>query len=248
MYRSKSGLIVLTSLALAFRLAPILSPRYAQAANLTKFSEYTSLKDCKILWREGMDERLVPPLTDFESICPGRDGMQVILEGGDARSWIGLLPRSLKYDDGVRFPSQMLNFGAFAIVVGTQLEWRYHGPQLVALIVRMARLDETSDPSRPKDIAGLIVLRVDITKLDQTCKIGQTTSNEEARAIADDLDRPCLGTEQQFPGSTSKSQDRFPQVPLPKAPGQAPDVELPPGVTPTLPPGMSPTPSGIPYP
>ena len=33
---------------------------------------------------------------------------------------------------------------------------------------------------------------MDTAKLDQACVIGKTTSNEEARGIADDLGRPCL--------------------------------------------------------
>jgi hypothetical protein len=36
--------------------------------------------------------------------------MRVILEGGDSRSWIGLLPRGVKYDNGARFH---VNWGAF---------------------------------------------------------------------------------------------------------------------------------------
>jgi hypothetical protein len=52
-------------------------------------SEYTPLgHSCKVLWHAAQNE----PLPDsFRSVCPGRDGMRVTLEGHDARSWIGLL-------------------------------------------------------------------------------------------------------------------------------------------------------------
>jgi hypothetical protein len=55
--------------------------------------------------------------------------MKVILEGGDSRSWIGLLPRGVKYDNGARFH---VNWGGFPEVVGKRLEWRYHGRRLQA--------------------------------------------------------------------------------------------------------------------
>ena len=94
-----------------------------------------------------------------------------------------------KYDDGARLHS---NWAGFPQVTGKRLEWRYHGLKLVALIVRIARTD-TSDPSGSKEMSDLIVWRVDIRKLDQTCLIGETPSNEEARAIADDLSKTCPG-------------------------------------------------------
>jgi hypothetical protein len=158
---------------------------FGALAEPTARSEYTSLdnKDCKMRWRATRED---PESDSFESICPSRDGFCVILEGGDSRSWIGLLPHGAKYDDGVQFHSS----GIFPSVEGRRLEWRYHGPKLVALIVRMWRQDET-DPRNPKGIAELMVLRVDLSKLDQTCEIGRATSNEEARIIADDLDRTC---------------------------------------------------------
>jgi hypothetical protein len=152
-------------------------------------SEYTSLgKDCKVLWRAA-NERPLPPLPDsFRSICPGRNGMRVILEGGDSRSWIGLLPRATKYDNGTR-----LHFGwaNFPEITGKQLEWRYHGRKLIALITRMTWTDRSSSGDA-RDVSSLIVWRVDPFKLDKNCAIGKTTSNEQARAIADDLSKPCL--------------------------------------------------------
>jgi hypothetical protein len=141
-----------------------------------------------VLWRAA-DEHPLPPLPDrFKSICPGRDGMRVILEGGDDLSWIGLLPPGAKYDQGTRLYAHI---GGFPQVTGKRLEWRYHGPKLAALIVRV-EWTEQSDAGGTKDVSGLIIWRVDAAKLDQACPIGQTTSNEEARAIADDPSKRCL--------------------------------------------------------
>jgi hypothetical protein len=158
-------------------------------AEPTAHSEYTSLDaGCKMLWRAA-DEHPLPPLPDsFESICPGRDGMGVMLEGGDARTWIGLVPRGAKYDNGKRLYA---NWGGFPEVTGKRLEWRYRGRKLAALIVRMD-WTEQSDAGDTKDVSGLIIWRVDTTKLDQACVIGRMTSNEEASAIADDLSKRCL--------------------------------------------------------
>jgi hypothetical protein len=140
-----------------------------------------------MLWRAA-DEHPLPPLPpdSFKSICPGRDGMRVILEGGDSRSWIGLLPPGAKYDQGKRLYA---NWGGFPQVTGKRLEWRYQGPKLVALIVRMER---NADDLGTKVVSGLLIWRVDAAKLGQACLIGQTTSNEEAHAIADDLGKRCL--------------------------------------------------------
>ncbi len=107
---------------------------------------------------------------------------------GDARSWIGLVPRGAKYDNGKRLYA---NWGGFPEVTGKRLEWRYRGQKLAALIVRMD-WTEQSDAGGTKDVSGLIIWRVDTTKLDQACVIGRTTSNEEASAIADDLSKRCL--------------------------------------------------------
>jgi hypothetical protein len=138
-----------------------------------------------VLWRAA-DKHPLPPLPDsFQSICPGRDGMRVILEGGDGRSWFGLLPPGVKYDQGTRLNA---NWGGFPQVTGKRLEWRYHGPKLAGLIVR----EEWTEQSDLKNVSNLVIWRVDAAKLDEACFIGQTTSNDEARAIADDLSKQCL--------------------------------------------------------
>jgi hypothetical protein len=70
------------------------------------------------------------------------------------------------------------------------LEWRYYGSKLVALIVRNEWTEQSDGDS--KNVSGLVIWRVDTTKLDKACAIGRTTSNEEAQAIADDLSKRCL--------------------------------------------------------
>ena len=159
----------------------------AQAQSAT--SAYTSLddKDCKVLRTYQTNPEVVLP-DFFEAICPGRNGMQVILEGGDSRSNIGLLPRGAAYKEGARFRVDHTVVGSFPNIEGKRLEWRYRGSKLVALIVRMVGGNDHDGT----DFHGLVVFRVDTAKLDQACVIGKTTSNEEARGIADDLGRPCL--------------------------------------------------------
>jgi hypothetical protein len=112
--------------------------------------------------------------------------MRVTLTEHDARSWIGLVPpRKTKNDDGVEFPI----WKGFGGVSGTQLEWRYLGSRLVALVVRMTKADFESD----KEVTNLVVMRIDASNLHQSCIIGEVKLNEEARALADDLRKTCPG-------------------------------------------------------
>jgi hypothetical protein len=188
-FRSEPARGVCYAIVLSALVTSHAGSTFGAPAEQTARSKYTSLDTgCKVLWRAA-DEQPLPPLPDyFKSICPGRDGMRVILEGGDDRSWIGLLPPGAKYDQGTRLHA---NWGGAPQVTGKRLEWRYHGPKLAALIVRM-EWTEQSDDRGTKDLSGLIIWRVDTAKLDQACLIGKTTSNEEARAIADDLSKQCL--------------------------------------------------------
>jgi hypothetical protein len=105
--------------------------------------------------------------TSSSRSAPVRDGMRVIFEGGDSRSNIGLLPRGVAYENGVRFHATM---GSFPSIEGKLLEWRYHGSKLVALIVRMVAGSEENG----NEFHGLVVFRVDTTKLNQSCAIEQT--------------------------------------------------------------------------
>src|ERR1700756_4317396 len=114
----------------------------AQAHASELRSEYTSLLGCKVLWHAKANE----PLPDsFNSVCPGRNGMRVILEHGDARSWIGLIPPGSTYDQGKRLYT---SWGGFPEITGKRLEWRYHGSKLVALIVRNEWTEDDGDNTK----------------------------------------------------------------------------------------------------
>ena len=174
---SKALLMALMGLALAGT---------AQAASHT--SHYTTLTNCKVI---GSSENEPEPEIDwFKSVCPGREGFDVIHAGGDARSWIGLVKKGASYDSGVEYYEQLMtwNFGQFPTVAGEKLEWRYVGQKLTALIVRT----DGYDPDADKTNQGLVVLRVDLETPEKACVIGQTTSNAEARRIADDAKARCL--------------------------------------------------------
>lgn len=169
-----------------FVAAALLTVTAAHAELLAPMSsKYTSLTSCRMLYNAANDP--AAEMKDvFESICPGRDGMRVTLEGGDARSWIGLLPAGTKYEQ-----SKPLNsgWGGFPQITGKRLEWRYHGSKLVALIVRN---EWTEQPETNKLVSGLGIWRVDPNKINAACAIGRTTSNEDAHRVADDLSAPCL--------------------------------------------------------
>jgi hypothetical protein len=148
-------------------------------------SKYTSLTDCRMLYNAANDP--TAEMKDvFKSVCPGRDGMRVTLEGGDARSWIGLLPAGTKYEQSKRLNS---GWGGFPQITGKRLEWRYHGSKLVALIVRN---EWTEQPETGKVVSGLVVWRVDTNKINAACAIGRTNSNEVAHEIADNPGQQCL--------------------------------------------------------
>jgi hypothetical protein len=149
--------------------------------NPLSHSKYTPLgHSCKVTWHAAKNE----PIPDSsESICPGLEGMRVTLTEHDARSWIGLLPPKTEYNDAVQFPI----WKGFGGVSGTQLEWRYLGSKLVALVVRMTKADFESD----KEVTNLVVMRIDAGNLRQSCIIGEVKLNEEARALADDLRKTC---------------------------------------------------------
>jgi hypothetical protein len=160
----------------------------ATAAHAQASSKYTPLTNCRMLYNAANDP--AAPMKDvFTSVCPGRDGMRVMLEGGDARSWIGLLPDGTRYEQ-----SKPLNsgWGGFPEITGKVLEWRYHGSRLVALIVRN---EWTEQPETDKVVSGLVVWRVDTNNINAACAIGRTSSNEEAHKIADDLSTSCLEPE-----------------------------------------------------
>jgi hypothetical protein len=83
-----------------------------------------------------------------------------------------LLPRGAKYDQGKRLYA---GWGDFPEIAGKRLEWRYHGSKLVALIVRNEWTEQSDGDS--KNVSGLVIWRVDTSKLDKACAVGRTTSS-----------------------------------------------------------------------
>lgn len=183
------ALSALAALALLIPTLSFAGPKFDSA--------YTSLddKECNLLTSSETDPEA--QIDYFSSICPGRDGYQVKLLGGDIRSWIGLLKPGQAYDDGVDFyaPLMVGAEGHFPNVQGTKLEWRYADGKLVAFILRMTAQDIEE---YEKSIENLVVLRVDTADLSKTCLLGSVNvakvknANEAARAMADDLSKPCV--------------------------------------------------------
>ena len=125
------------------------------AAAVKMSSKYSSLEDkaCKMI--DASDLHPNPEIDYFKSTCPGLDGLTVIYAGGDIRSWIGLIEPGKTYEEGVEF-FDLLNgeYGQFPNVAALNVEWRYNGAELVAMIVRM----NGQDPDDyKKDVEHLVV-------------------------------------------------------------------------------------------
>ena len=169
-------------------LALLLTSPLAQAAST---SAYTDLANCKILSSSENDPE--PEIDYFTSVCQGREGFDVRVDGGDLRSWISLAIQGTE-----ELVAENISFsflvGQFPYVAGSKLEWRYTNGRLTALIVRMGG----QDPENPNnELASLTVIRVDKFNLDKACVIGvvnakQANANLKARAVADDMTAECL--------------------------------------------------------
>ncbi len=168
----------------------------AQAATVAT-SKYSSLedKDCNLL--NSSDDEAEAEIDYFNSLCPGHDGYQVKLLGGDIRSWVGILKPGEKYKDGADFYQALMqgSNGHFANVQGTRLEWRYNDGKLVAFIVRMIAQDVDD---YEKSVESLVVVRTNPNDFSKSCLIGSVNvrvvadANVVARQIADDASKPCL--------------------------------------------------------
>lgn len=170
--------------ALLLALGMILSVSAAQAKST---SEYTSLEEsnCKMLVDSANDPNA--EIDYFQSICKGRDGLDIDFSGGDSRSWISLVkagsPKSeISTGDSMEGGEQ----GYFPNIAGKKLEWRYNDGDLSALIVRTHGMDPETNEGR----YTLTVMRVDAKDKTKSCVIGvvranQKNANAKARAIAD---------------------------------------------------------------
>ncbi len=115
----------------------------------------------------------------FISHCPGHNGYQVQIAGGDSRSWFVILKNKRSIYDSLNDISEHAP-GNFANLASKVLEWRYDKAQrLVALIVRI----EVQDSEREeKSVSQLMVFR---HSQGRFCYLGMHKTNAGAREIAD---------------------------------------------------------------
>jgi len=166
----------------------------APTAFAASASRYTSVapKDCRTI--ESSELVKNPEIDYYTGHCPGFDGYTVVISGGDLRYSLGLIYRG-----------RNLNFtriGSFHEMGSTKIEWR--GPvdsnggvrRFNSLIYRLS-IQAFDDQPGPRNFTRLFVVRLNGTR---SCLIGtvepSATMNAEARAIADDLSRPCLRVEE----------------------------------------------------
>jgi hypothetical protein len=170
-------------------IALILSALTAKASS---DSAYTDINQaCRVLSSSEDDPNA--EIDYFTSVCPGREGFDVRLDGGDSRSWISLVKKGTS-----EFVAEDISFGEYAgqfpNVAGSKLEWRYTNGQLTSLIVRMSGQDPEDYTNQ---LVTLNVVRIDKRNLSEICVVGrvnakQADANQKARDIADNAAAKCL--------------------------------------------------------
>jgi hypothetical protein len=163
----------------------------AFSAHAASASAYTDFDSCKILTSSEHDPN--PEIDYFTSVCQGREGFDVRLDGGDLRSWISLTKHNSE-DLVAEYISMSFREGQFPNVAGSKLEWRYTNGKLNALIVRMSGQDPDN---LDKELVTLAVIRIDKNKPAEACVISvinakQANANLKARAVADGPSSACL--------------------------------------------------------
>ncbi|HEX4848878.1 MAG TPA: hypothetical protein VFV30_12095 [Novosphingobium sp.] len=154
----------------------------AAAAVMARTSQYTSLKDCKVIDDGGGEDWSV-------SRCAGLGGITLMINYGDARDDLELhLPGKQPTELGLPY----LAGGGFN-TLGDTVEWRGTGQGKAfrpsALIVRNHAVQDPEHPERPTALLAVI----DLTKGCVVAQIKpQAGQNEAARALADGPPRPCL--------------------------------------------------------
>lgn len=115
----------------------------------------------------------------FSSSCPGRSGYEVMVTGGDSRSWLVLSKNGQPVYDSMNDVSTNVK-GQFPYIAGKVLEWRYDNAKaLVGLIVRV---NSQNADNPDKSISELFVFRHENGRF---CFSGTHKTNEGARKIAD---------------------------------------------------------------
>ena len=157
-----------------FRLIPLLLLTLtinAHAKDSNYSSAYTSLKECKVIESSANDPKA--EIDYFSEECPGKANYRIFHEGGDSRSWIVIKKGNSVVINLQNEVMQNAPGNNFRNVSGKVAEWRYKGSTPIAFIFRIAGNEEKSK---------LFVVRLGTKK---ACVIGVTTSNVEARKIAD---------------------------------------------------------------
>ncbi len=118
--------------------------------------------------------------------CPGFAGYEVRIGTADLRSSLSLVrgERSLHFgsDPNYREPGQ------FAYVTDKTIEWRYREADGEAIAHALIFRVHGQDPETFKDVSHLIVARLHGSR---ACVLGTTSSNTEARKMADDIGNTC---------------------------------------------------------
>ncbi|EDN65839.1 conserved hypothetical protein, secreted [Beggiatoa sp. PS] len=145
----------------------------AKSANHT--SDYTPLEKCRVI--ESSDNDPEAQIDYFTQECPGKDNYRIFHEGGDSKSWI-VIKKGNKVVVDLQQAVMQNAPGNFPYVSGKVMEWRYLGKIPIAIIFRIAGSNDTGTQTKSK----LLVVRL---TGENACVIGATTSNVEARKIAD---------------------------------------------------------------
>jgi hypothetical protein len=160
-------------------------------AKAVSVSAYTSLETCKILTSSENDPDA--EIDYFTSVCEGREGFDVRIDGGDLRSWVSLVKQNTE-----DFVAENISFafgeGQFPYVAGSKLEWRYTDNTLTALIVRMGGQDPEDYNN---ELQNLAVIRINKDRPAEACVVGLVNAklpnaNLKARAIADSGKSTCI--------------------------------------------------------
>jgi len=163
----------------------------ALSAQAASTSVYTDIGDaCKILTTSENDPNA--EIDYFTSVCPGREGFDVRIDGGDLRSWVSLVKKGTE-DFVAENISFSFGLGQFPYVAGSKLEWRYTNGKLTALIVRMGGQDPEDYNN---ELQSLAVIRINKDQPDKACVVGvvnakKADANTKARLIADSSAKKC---------------------------------------------------------
>lgn len=157
----------------------------AAAAVTARTSQYTSLKDCKVIDDGGGEDWSV-------SRCAGPGGYALQVNYFDARDSLSLM-RGGKVTAELKL---WLRGGGGFNSIGDTVEWRGpkgDGPFAPSTLI--VRNNVFRNPEQPERVTGIL----EVIDLKRGCVVGslepQAGQNEAARAIADGPPRPCLGVE-----------------------------------------------------